>query len=61
MAGRAQDAVWLLDPTDGSARQVGRLPYAVSDAAAAVVGGTGYLIGGEGSAAVASITTITVQ
>lgn len=40
---------------------MGQLPYAVSDMAAAVVGGIGYLIGGEGLGPVASIITVTVQ
>ena len=57
--GRAQDALWQLDVGSGTVTRVGRLPYAVSDMAAGVVDGTGYLIGGEGLGPVASIITLT--
>ncbi len=56
--GIAQDAVWRLDPEHGVVARVGRLPYAVSDAAGAVVDDIGYLIGGEGTAPIASVITV---
>jgi hypothetical protein len=37
---------------------LGRLPYAVSDVATAVLGGVGYLIGGEAGGPLDSIVTI---
>jgi hypothetical protein len=40
---------------------MGQLPYAVSDMAAAVVGGIGHLIGGEDVGPVASLIAVTVH
>ena len=60
-AGRAQDGLWRLDPASGVVRQVGRLPYAVSDMAVVVAGTSAYLIGGETPALVASIITVSVR
>jgi hypothetical protein len=45
--GSASTAVWSFDPQHAALTQVGHLPYRVSDAAAVVVEGRGYLIGGE--------------
>ncbi len=58
-AGSAQAELWRLEPGTGAVSTVGRLPYAVSDAAAVVVGGLGELIGGEASAPVATLITVT--
>jgi Kelch motif len=59
--GRAQDGLWRLDPAHGTVARIGRLPYAVSDAAGAVVGDAGYLIGGEGTAPLASVITVSAR
>jgi hypothetical protein len=59
-AGVTQDTIWEVDPVSGRVTEAGRLPRAVSDAAVAVVGGVGYLIGGERSAIVTSIISITI-
>jgi hypothetical protein len=45
IAGTAARSIWALPQL----RQLGRLPQAVSDAAAAVVGATTYVVGGETS------------
>ena len=37
-----------MTPPSGAVTALSQLPYAVSDAAAVVVHGVGYLIGGEG-------------
>ena len=60
-AGVAQDAVWRLDLARGTATEVGRLPYRVSDMASAVVDGIAYLIGGEQVGPIASIIAVTIQ
>lgn len=56
--GVAQDAIWEVDPVSGAVSLAGRLPQAVSDAAVVTVGDVGYLIGGERSAIVTSIVSI---
>ena len=58
--GVAQDTIWEVDPASGTVRAVGHLPRAVSDMAVVVVGDVGYLIGGERSAIVTSIFTISL-
>jgi hypothetical protein len=60
-AGRAQNEVWELDVAVEPVTRMGQLPYAVSDMAAAVVGGIGYPMGGEGVGPVASIITVRVH
>lgn len=45
--GGATDAIQEVDPASGHARVVGHLPSAVSHAAAVVLGGTVYVLGGE--------------
>ena len=52
------DALWRFDPATARLTRIGRLPYAVSDAAVAVVDGVGYLIGGEDRRPLASIIVI---
>jgi hypothetical protein len=47
VGGRWTDEVARLDPASGTLSVVAHLPVAVSDAAAAVVGTTAYLLGGE--------------
>jgi hypothetical protein len=60
-AGRAQDGLWQLDPSGRAFLRVGRLPDSVSDAAAVVLHGTGYLIGGEARAPLDTVITIATE
>jgi hypothetical protein len=46
--GHASDTVSILDPATATLKQVGVLPVATSDMAAASLGETAYLVGGEG-------------
>jgi outer membrane protein assembly factor BamB len=46
-SGAATDAIQEIDPAQGTARVVGRLPQAASHAAAVVLGGRIYVLGGE--------------
>jgi hypothetical protein len=39
--------IFRLDPASGALTLAGQLPRAVSDAGSVVVGGVGYLVGGE--------------
>jgi Kelch motif len=59
--GLAQDGFWRFDPVSATVAPVGRLPYPVSDTAAVVVDGIGYLIGGEDHGPLASIITVQVR
>jgi outer membrane protein assembly factor BamB len=45
--GSATDAIQEIDPAKGTARVIGHLPQAVSHAAAVVLGGRIYVLGGE--------------
>ncbi len=47
--GGATDAIQEIDPTGGRARVIGHLPRATSHAAAVVLGGSVYILGGEAS------------
>jgi hypothetical protein len=49
--GGATDAIQEVDPAHGRARVVGHLPQAVSHAAAVVLGGSVYVLGGEANGA----------
>ena len=55
--GKASNAILEVDPATGDVTRAGHLPYPVANAAAVVVGDTGYLVGGEGDALSASIAT----
>lgn len=46
-SGAATDAIQEIDPAQGTARVIGHLPRAVSHAAAVVLGGRVYVLGGE--------------
>ncbi|HEX5525749.1 MAG TPA: kelch repeat-containing protein [Solirubrobacterales bacterium] len=46
-SGGATDAIQEVDPAQGTARVIGHLPRAVSHAAAVVLGGEVYVLGGE--------------
>jgi outer membrane protein assembly factor BamB len=46
-SGSPTDAIQEVDPAQGTARQIGRLPHAVSHAAAVVLGSDVYVLGGE--------------
>ncbi len=48
-SGAATDAIQEIDPARGRARVVGHLPQPVSHAAAVVLGGSAYVLGGEAS------------
>lgn len=50
-SGAATDAIQEIDPAQGTARVVGHLPQAVSHAAAVVLGGHVYVLGGEANGA----------
>jgi hypothetical protein len=52
--------IWAIDTTSGAPSQVGTLPGARSDAAAAVVGGVGYLFGGEDVGPTAPLQSVVV-
>ena len=58
--GEPSDRIWRLDPGGRKVAAAGRLPFPVADGAAAVVGSTGYLIGGRGvdGAALASVVEL---
>ena len=47
------------EPSTASFTEAGRLPYAVADAATAAIGCTGYLVGGEGPARLATTIVVT--
>jgi hypothetical protein len=49
-SGAPTAAIQEVDPARGTVRQIGRLPAAVSHAAAVVLGGDVYVLGGEGAA-----------
>ena len=46
-SGGATDAIQEVDPAQGTSRQIGRLPHAISHAAAVVLGSDVYIFGGE--------------
>jgi N-acetylneuraminic acid mutarotase len=50
--------IWRLDLRTGRTTAAGRLPRAFSDAAAVVVGGSVWLVGGETSGPLAPLRTI---
>ena len=58
---RLSDQILRFDPATGASAAVGTLPAPVSDAAAVVVGGRGYLVGGCGADRVprATVTVLT--
>lgn len=56
----ATDEVWSFDPTTSRLLPAGRLPVALSDSAAAVVGDRAYLVGGENAAELATVVVVTV-
>ncbi|MGH8888743.1 MAG: hypothetical protein ACRDV3_03150 [Acidothermaceae bacterium] len=51
-------AISRFDPSSEATVAAGRLPYAVSDAGAAVIGDTAYLLGGEGPQRLATVIAI---
>jgi hypothetical protein len=62
--GAVSDRVWALDFAPSGAptlTEVGRLPAPVADLGAAVIGDTAYLVGGENSGVLDSVTTLTVR
>ncbi len=60
-AGSASNALLIIDPQTGAVRAAGTLPMALAYAASAVVGQTGYLIGGtDGSRAMPEVTALRV-
>jgi N-acetylneuraminic acid mutarotase len=46
---RLSDQILRFDPATGTSTVVGTLPAPVSDGAAVVIAGRGYLVGGEGA------------
>ncbi len=59
LAGQTTDQILRFDPRRARAKEVGRLPAPVQNAAAGVVAGAGYLVGGLDSRG-APLTTIVV-
>ena len=59
--GSTSDGILRFDPASHSAAAAGRLPTPVTNSAAAVIGDTGYLVGGLDSALHAVDSVITVR
>lgn len=57
--GRPSSTLWRLDPGSGSATRAGTLPEAVSIPAAAVLGGSAYVMGGEARKTLDTMVRIT--
>jgi hypothetical protein len=55
---QATTTIWCFDPARHRFTAVGRLPLAMSDAGAGVIGGVGYLIGGEARSALSQVVAL---
>ena len=60
-AGAASDRILSFDPGRARTAPAGRLPAAVTNAAAATAGKAGYLIGGLGASGTALDTIVTLR